>query len=532
MTDLPEARVQRRLFAPIWLVPLAAVGIALWLGMRTLTERGPVITITFASAEGLEAGRTRVMLRNVEIGTVESLDLNQDLSKVVVDARVRRNLRTHLNTGTKFWVVRPRLGVGGVSGLGTLFSGVFIEMEPGKGNETDAFQGLEEPPVLPPAGDGKSYVLRAANLGSLSRGSPVYYHGVPVGETLGATLSKDGNSVAISVFVRAPHDTLVRADTRFWNASGIEVSTGGGGFKARAESLQTVILGGIAFDTRSESASTPPSPKDTEFPLYPDQDAARSTPYGPQVSFVVSFGSSVRGLDIGAPVELLGIRVGRVTDLRLEGEDGMVRVPVVLTLEPERSLLHEGALPSDPAELKARVEAEMAVFVAHGLRAELKTASLLTGSRLVALSFHPHAPKAKLRMGGEFPEIPSASGGDFEGLAQSANELMADVRQLVGNANAVIRSPELTETLRNLDVLTREASLHLGPTLKSLQGASAQLDRTLAATSSMLGTSATAQGELPRAVHDLREASRSVKLLTDYLERHPEALLRGKEASR
>ena len=528
MTEAREARVQQRRFAPIWLVPIAAVAIAGWLGIKTLNQRGPLITITFASAEGIEAGRTRIMLRNVEVGMVEVLDLSRDLSHVEVHGRMRNDLKAHLTTGVRFWVVRPRLGVGGVSGLGTLFSGVYIEMEPGPGNPTERFKGLEEPPVLPPSGEGKTFVLRAKSLGSLSRGSPVYYRGVPVGETLGATLAQDAHSVAVSVFVRAPHDQLVRPETRFWNASGIEVSTGGAGFKARAESLQAVILGGIAFDTRPEGENDTPSPKETEFELYPDKDAAQSTPYGPQVSYLVHFGGSVRGVDVGTPVELLGIRVGQVTDVRLEGEAGRISVPVTMTLDPERVLLHQGELPTDEGALQQSTDAQMALLVARGLRAELQTASLLTGNKVVALAFHPRAPRARLILGARYPELPTVPGSGFDDLAESATGLLADARQMVQGANQVLRSPEVASTLKNLDVMTREASTHIGPTLESLQAASAQLERTLSSTSSLLGSSSTGSGEIPRALRDLREASRSVRLLTDYLERHPEALVQGK----
>ena len=530
MTEVREARVQHRRFAAIWLVPIAAVAIAGWLGFKTVSQRGPLITITFASAEGIEAGRTRILLRNVEVGMVEFLDLSRDLSHVEVHARMRSDLSDHLTTGTRFWVVRPRLGVGGVSGLGTLFSGAYIEMAPGAdaGKQTERFKGLEEPPVLTPAGEGKTFVLRATSLGSLSRGSPVYYRGVPVGEVLGATLAQDAQSVGVNLFVRAPHDQLVRPETRFWNASGVEVSTGGAGFKARAESLQAVFLGGIAFDTRPEGASEAPSPKDTEFELYPDKDAAQVTPYGSQVSYLVHFGGSVRGVDVGTPVELLGIRVGRVTDVRLEGDAGSLRVPVTLTLDPERVLLHQGELPTEGQQLQQSTDSQMAVLVARGLRAELETASLLTGNKVVALAFHPHAPRARLTFGGRHPELPTVPGNGFDDITESANRLLADARQMVQGANEVLRSPELASTLKSLDVLTREASTHIGPTMQSLQAASTQLERTLSATSGMLGNSTTGSGELPRALRDLREASRSVRMLTDYLERHPEALVQGK----
>ena len=528
MTEPREARVQRRRFSPIWLVPIAAVVIAGWLGWKTYAQRGPLITITFASAEGIEAGRTRVMLRNVEVGMVEYLDLSRDLSRVEVHVRMRSDLKEHLTTGTRFWVVRPRLGVGGVSGLGTLFSGVYIEMEPGRGGRTEGFKGLEEPPVLPPSGDGKSFVLRAKTLGSLSRGSPVYYRGVPVGEVLGATLAPDGQSVAVNVFVRGPHDAMVRPETRFWNASGIEISTGGSGFKARAESLQAVILGGIAFDTRPEGAGDPPSPKDSEFEMYADKESALSMPYGPQVSYLTHFGGSVRGVDVGTPVELLGIRVGRVTDVRLEGEAGRLSVPVTLTLDPEKVLLHQGELPTEGPKLQQSTDAQMALLVARGLRAELETGSLLTGHKIVALAFHPRSPKARLGLGGKYPELPTVPGSGFDDMTESATRLLADARTLVQGANQVLRAPELSETIKNLDVLTREASTHIGPTMQSLQGASVQLEKTLSATSGLLGTSSTGGGELPHALRDLREASRSVRLLTDYLERHPEALVQGK----
>jgi paraquat-inducible protein B len=528
MTEVREARIQRRRFAPIWLVPIAAVAIAGWLGWKTYGQRGPLITITFGSAEGIEAGRTRVMLRNVEVGMVEFLDLTRDLSRVEVHARLRSDLKDHLTNGTRFWVVRPRLGVGGVSGLGTLFSGVYIEMEPGQGKRTETFKGLEEPPVLPPSGEGRTFVLRAGGLGSLSRGSPVYYRGVSVGEVLGATLAPDAQSVAVNVFVHAPHDQLVRPETRFWNASGIEVSAGGGGFRARVESLQAVILGGIAFDTRPEGLNEPPSQKDAEFELYPDKGTAESAPYGPQASYLAHFGGSVRGVDVGTPVELLGIRVGRVTDVRLEGQEGRLRVPVTLTLDPERVLLHQGELPTEGQKLQQSTDAQMALLIARGLRAELQSASLLTGSKVVALAFHPSAPRARLGFGGQYPEIPTISGGGFEDIAQSASGLLAEARTLVQGANQVIRSPELAGTVKNLEVLSREASTRIGPTMQSLQEASVQLERTLSATSGMLGNSATGTGELPRALRDLRDASRSVRLLTDYLERHPEALVQGK----
>ena len=381
MTDVPQAQVRTRRFPLIWLVPLAAVGIAMWLGVRTLGEHGPRVTITLTSGDGLEAGRTRVMLRNVEVGMVESLELSKDLTHVVMHARIRRDFGSYLTTGTRFWVVRPVLGLGGVSGLSTLFSGVYIEMFPGKGERTERFEGLDQPPVQAPSGEGKTFLLRARGLGGLSRGSPVYYRGLQVGEVLGSALAQDAQSVGISIFVRAPHDALVHPETRFWNASGFELRTGAGGFRAKMESLQAVVLGGVGFETREESPRSTASPRDAEFPLYADAEAVRSAPYGPQVSYLLRVDASVRGLEVDSPVELLGIRVGKVTDIHLEGDGGRVHAVVTVSLEPERSLFHEGALPADPTELRNLVDHELGVLIDHGLRAELKSVSLLTGPR-------------------------------------------------------------------------------------------------------------------------------------------------------
>ena len=147
---------------------------------------------------------------------------------------------------------------------------------------------------------------------------------------------------------------------------------------------------------------------------------------------------------------------------------------------------------------------------------------------MVALAFHPRAPKARLILGARCPEIPTVPGTGFDDLSESATGLLADARQMVQGANQVLRSPELAGTIKNLDVLTREASAHIGPTMESLQAASVQLEKTLSSASGLLGSSTTGSGELPRALRDLREASRSVRLLTDYLEQHPEALVQGK----
>ncbi|MGH8209384.1 MAG: intermembrane transport protein PqiB, partial [Steroidobacteraceae bacterium] len=271
MTEAPEkdveARVRpRRWFAWVWVVPIVAVGIVTWLAWRALADRGPTITIAFKVAEGLQAGQTRIQHRDVDVGTVEAVELTADMSRVMVHARMRPQATPYLNENTRFYIVAPHVGVGGISGLSTIVSGSYIEMYPGRdGNPQRHFVALDEPPILPPDTPGRSFILQAPDLGSLTRGAPISYQGVSVGEVEGYTLASDGTHVTVTAFIRAPYADLVHPQTRFWNAGGVDLSVGAQGIRVRANSWQQLFSGGIAFETPAPALTGAPSPAGADF---------------------------------------------------------------------------------------------------------------------------------------------------------------------------------------------------------------------------------------------------------------------------
>lgn len=535
LDEVPEVAIaERRGISIVWLIPVVAGAIALWLGYVTLQERGPTITITFENAEGLEAEKTKIKYKDVDVGVVEDVAISQDLSHIVVTAEMVKNAASYMTEGTRFWIVRPRVGAGGVSGLGTLLSGAFIEVDPGPGEPATAFKGLEEPPPIRSDVPGRRFVLRAAELGSVSRGSPVYYRDIEVGQVLGYRLAEDHESLAVDVFVQAPHDQLVRANSRFWNASGFDVSFSADGVDVSVKSLQALLAGGIAFDTPAIGRPGEAAPAGTEFPLFDSFRSVTESRFTQKVPYLVHFDGSVRGLRPGAPVEFRGMRVGAVTDIRLEldAEEEVARIPVTLAIEPERISVVGGREVTEPYVI-------MRTLVERGLRAQLQSGNLLTGELLVALDFHPDAPPATLDTSGTYPEIPSVP-TQLEVLTASITGLLNqlaglplaglvdDVRRTVQNVDRLVASPDteqaiaaLTRSAISLEALVETLDRRLDPLLTQAQA-------TLAATDSLVGTDSQLRYDLGTLLKELTSAARSIRVFADYLERHPEALLRGK----
>jgi paraquat-inducible protein B len=431
----------------------------------------------------------------------------------------------------------------GISALNTLVSGAYIEMEPGPGEPTREFVGLENPPLLQSTGPGRRFLLLADRLTSLSQGSPVYFRGVQVGQVEGFNLAKDNKNVEVHVFIRAPQDRLVHDQTRFWNASGLQLSASTTGFHLDTESLESLVTGGIIFDTLAPNASSEASAEGTRFRLYRDASSAENDPYGARLSYVLRFQGSVRGLSVDAPVELEGIRIGRVSDIRLSAAeaDGTIAMPVTIEIEPDRL----GVPPSTPSEdMPKATDNILGMMVSRGLRAQLKTGSLLTGQRLVSLDFIPDTQQAALVRGptGD-EELPTVESADLDSLTRSADQLLGKLLALplsevvealrgsVQNANRLLSSPEMTRSLSSLDRalantdrLTRDANAQLGPLLRSLRESAQRADVALASADDMMRAGA----DLPKAIKELGNAARSMRILSDYLEQHPEALLRGK----
>ncbi|MGH6899377.1 MAG: intermembrane transport protein PqiB [Geminicoccaceae bacterium] len=532
--ELPEVAVEkRRGISLVWLIPLVAGAIAIWLGYTTLQEKGPTITVVFDDAEGLEAGKTRVKYRDVEVGLVDQVALSEDLSHIVVTASLDKSVATHMKAGTRFWIVRPRIGLGGISGLGTLLSGVFIEFDPGDGQPAHEFVGLAEPPPITSRVPGTQFVLRTDRLGSIGRGSPVYYHNIAVGQVLGYELAEDKQDLVVNIFVDAPNDQLVRPGSRFWNASGVDVSLGADGVEVSMESLQALLAGGIAFDTPDIDQPGEPAAAATAFPLFASLRDVTEAGYTERIPYLVQFDGSVRGLRAGAPVEFRGIRVGSVTDVRLEidPEQDTVRIPVTLEIEPQRIGVERGA-----GEQRYAV---MAALVERGLRAQLKSGNLLTGELLVDLDFHPQSPAAQLDRSGTYPAIPAVP-AQLEALTASVTtvlsklaalplpELIDDLRRTVQGIDALVASPDTKSAVAALNQAAVRLEALIGTLDQRVGPLFVQAQSTLAAADGMVGANSQVRYDLNAVLKELTGAARSIRVFADYLERHPEALLRGK----
>jgi paraquat-inducible protein B len=516
-----EPLVRRGRPSLVWLIPAVAALIGSWMAIKALAGRGPTITITFHSAEGLEPGQTRIRHKGVEIGKLSAVALGPDFKDVVVTAEMANGTGALLTAGTRFWVVRAQIGSRGISGLGTIVSGAFIDMAPGPaGPETHAFRGLEAAPILPPQAPGEMVTLRAERLGSLNIGSPVTYRQIRVGEVAGFDLDPDGRQVLIQIQVHAPYNDLVRQDTRFWDAGGVDVNMDAGGLHLHTDSLVQLLMGGIALDNPDRPG--PPAAPGQVFTLHPDSQKAHEPAYQERHLFVLNFAESVRGLAAGAPVEFRGVRVGQVESYRLEFDARALqpRIPVLIALEPERFHLVGG-----PAE--APVEQLVARMVRKGLRAQLKAPSLISGGQIVDLDFHPGAPPRTLAWTDgrpEIPTLPSSLGALLDNLSRFAARLQAlPLEDLAGQVQSTL--PRLRETLDDAGVLMRHLDRETLPqaqaTLAQAREAFATLERTLRADSP-------AQEDLRRALGDFAQAARSLRDLADSLERHPEVLLRGK----
>jgi paraquat-inducible protein B len=541
-SEKPAMQVRRRV-SIIWLLPLIAALGAGWLGWQALSSRGPTITITFTRVEGLEAGKTKIKHNDVELGVIESLAPTPDLTHVVATARMSKFADNHLSEGTRFWIVRPRFSVEGISGLSTLISGAYVEFDPGQGPMTHNFTALEEPPVVNANEPGVSYTLHTTRLGSIGQGAPVYYRGLRVGQVLGDELSDIDGSVTVRIFVRAPHDQLVHDGTRFWNASGVTVTAGSEGLKVQSESLWTLLAGGIDFDVPAGGEAGERATSNASFTLYDDAAAAYDAIYIRKARFLLHFPQGVANLKPGAEVRMQGIRIGQVTDVHMEFDTRTDRfsVPVVIEIEADRvKLLHDT---SPVRDFEQRAYGTFSRFVARGLRAQLGSGNLITGQKVVNLDFVPDAPATKTIDGGQYPEIPTIPSEDFDAVFASAKALLSGLQMTTAKLNGMLSSPEVARSLRsldsslaNLDQITHDARAAgvgqlittLRATADSADSALKQADATLAVAETALDGRKSDGGDLAGTIRELKTAARSVRVLADYLETHPDSLLFGR----
>jgi paraquat-inducible protein B len=548
--ELASLRRSRRL-PVIWAVPIVAIAIGAWLAWDTLSKQGPRIVVSFQDAEGLQIGQSQLKFKDIALGTVQGLEFTPDHRRVLVTIATTRQAEPMLTAGTQFWVVKPRLFAGNLSGFSTLLSGAYVGMVPGDSNARPAreFVGREEPPVLESDVPGRTFLLKSSQLGSLNLGSPVFYRGLLVGQVLGWDIGDMAESVTIHAFVRSPFDSYVHDETRFWNASGVSVKLGAGGVDMQVESLRALLLGGIAFDTPTGKNASKTSAADRVFPLFLNQDAAKSASYSRKISLVTYFTDSVRGLTAGSDVAIHGLKVGQVTDVRLtyDAAKDKVLAPVRFEVEPERVIGVGHQVFDNP-------EQGLAELLRHGLRATLQSGNLLTGEMYIGLEFVPDASGADVTKENGAFVVPSAESGGLSGLQSAANELLRNVNAIpfasIGQnleamtkgMNEITNGPQAKEaldslaaTMRDAQQAVRQLDSNLTPALKRLPDITNSLQGTLKQSSEMLRSLDGAYGDnsqfhrdLNRLLAQLNDAVRSLRSLADLLTRHPEALVRGR----
>ncbi|MEJ1965002.1 MAG: MlaD family protein [Gammaproteobacteria bacterium] len=535
--NAPLARTRRhRWFAWVWAVPIVAGAIVLWLGARSFVTHGPDVTISFRIAEGLQERQSTIRHRGVIVGRVEELELAPDLSRVIVHARMTRSAKQALNENTQFYIVSPHVGVEGITGLSTIVSGVYIEMEPAIGSKSqDAFVGLEEPPLLRPDTPGRAFTVSAPDLGSLTRGSPVSYHGVSVGEVEGYSLMPDGRSVSVTAFIRAPYDRLVHPETRFWNAGGVDVSVGAQGVRIRASSWQQLLGGGIAFETPPAALNGTPSPQSASFTLFDTEAAAMREPRGEQLVYVAGFSGNLRAIDAGTAVELEGMAVGTVRDVKLSYEPGKHALTTLVTIaiDPDRVRILNMPAANGATSLEG-AQQKIETLVAGGLRAQLLTANFLTGIQIVTLDMTSGAPPARIERVDGYVKIPTTASSDIGETLRSLRNVLQNIDRATSGPQLGHAIQSLDSALTHLDQLATDVQPDLASLLKSLRETSDSTNATLTSLRNVVDGQGGAAGapDVSQLMRELSEAARSVRGLADYLERHPESLIRGRRGEK
>jgi paraquat-inducible protein B len=589
-SSLPQATVvprSRARISVVWIIPILAAVVALGIAVQRILSEGPTITIVFKVAEGIEAGKTFVKYKDVNIGQVTAVQLSADHSRVEVTAQMAKSAADLMVEDAKFWVVEPRVTLSGISGLGTLLSGNFIGFEVGQSTKKQRrFNGLETPPVITGDQPGRPFVLRAENLGSLGIGSPIYYRRLQAGQVVAYDLASDGRAVDIKIFVNAPYDQHVHPDTRFWNASGIDVSLGADGVDVRTQSLVALIAGGLAFETPPFAPKAEPAAAGAVFTLHRDHAMAMKQPESIATRYVLYFTESLRGLSVGAPVTFLGMPGGEVTDVGLDIDPRTlnIRGRVGIVSYPERLITRLSAGQAGIGEALAQSQQQrrtlfQGMVERRGLRAQLRSGNLLTGQLYVAFDYFPDAPRAKIDWTQEPPVLPAVPstipdleakltsimskldnlpydriGADFAKVLTALDQTLHDAGKAVNRIDADL-TPEVKVTLAELrrvlatadGLLKTELSATLDEARRTIATADGllkgevnaavdELRRTLAAAdglvkstdATLLGRNAPIQQELRDALQEVARAARSLGVLADYLERHPESLIRGK----
>jgi paraquat-inducible protein B len=526
---LPHAQVagrQRSFFSLVWIVPLVAALIGGWLAWKTINEKGPEFVIRFKTAEGLEAGKTKIKYKAVDVGTVESIELTPDRSTVLVHARLEKFAEDYLVKDSRFWVVRARITGATVQGLGTLLSGAYIGMDVGKSKETlRDFTGLEDQPIVTGDLPGRHFVLKSPTLGSYNLGSPVYFRKFAVGEVESYALDKDGRGVTVDVFIRAPHDQYVTNATRFWEASGIDVKLSASGVDLETESLASIVIGGIAFQSPDEGVAAEPADDNAAFRLYKNRATALAHRDVVIVPMAFRFNQSLRGLSVGAPVDFRGVVVGEVTDIRPQYENQHVYMVALANTYPERMAGRN--IGTTRQDLGLNRQQSMDLLVKGGMRAQVRTGNLLTGQLYIAIDIFKDAKPAQIAWNEKPPRFPTVEGA-FSGIEENISQITKKIAAMplddIGKDTKKALET-LDTTLKTIDAAVKQINAKVTP---ELSDALVDLRRSLADVNSLLAQDSPLQEDLRNALRDVSRAAASARVLLDYVEQHPESLIRGK----
>ncbi len=534
----PEVRRAQR-WNIVWVVPILALLIGGWLIYRSFAAQGPVARVRFETADGISAGKTEVRCRSVKIGIVKSVKLADDLKSVLTYLELDPDYESLLRKGSSFWVVRPRITATELSGVGTLITGAYIELSPGpEGAEHHrTFRGRETPPATDRNVPGRRLLLSADEAGSLSVGAPIYFRGFEVGRIEGRELAEDGQKVSYSAFISEEYSPLVTTNTRFWNTSGIDISAGADGFKLRTPSIQSLVSGGVSFGVTAGMHPGDPAQDGMTFTLFRDETAAKQSTFNPTVKFLLLFDQTVRGLSEKAPVEFRGITIGRVASISFDlvSGAGEPRIPVLIELDP--TLMR--------AETAAEIVKPDSVFfneeIGKGLRAALKTGSLITQAMFVDLDYYGDALPASLGKSGDYITFPTVSSG-FAQLEAKVTAILDKIQAL-----------PMTETMADFSAAAAEAKITIAEsraTLKEVEATAAAARRTLEdpefrglpadlraslaelqKSISSVGPDGAVQGDLLRTLDELRATLRSLNAVSTTIDEKPNSLLFGRDSS-
>nr|WP_244318345.1 MlaD family protein [Roseibium hamelinense] len=548
---IPSAKVKtksERKFSFVWLVPVLAAIIGGAVAWQTYAEQGPLIEIEFDAGSGIEAGKTQVKYKDIVIGLVEEVGLTEDYQRVIAKARINRELAKFLGDTTEFWIVRARIDGTSISGLSTILSGAFIEMNWAEeaSNQLREFKALDRPPLTPPGTPGKRIILVSDRGGSLNVGSPVYFKQLKAGRIESRRLSDDAQEVIFDAFIEAPFHNFIKEGVKFWNVSGIDVTANSDGLKVHMESLETLLGGGVAFESIDKSLSGPVQEEKPRFDLYQSRDDAEESLFiakdNDRFRFIAEFNGSISGLKPDAPIEWEGIRLGSVIDVVYQPSidpDIDDRVYAVLQLQPARI-----GMPDDLSEDEVRES--MTALVARGLRVQLAAGNILTGSKKINLVDKPDAPPAEIDFDATpYPSLPTVD-SDLEAIAQNVETLIKNLSELplddlvitatnlLKDADTLVSNPDLNKVPSELVVSLRSISA-LTKNLDAASGDFPQLIQELLALSNsaenmLRGFSPDSEMyvELSATVRDLKSASYSLSELMQRLESNPNALIFGR----